>query len=254
MILNPNIPMGLLSTPEEKEILLKRYGMDEVEVVPFDKKISKLPAFLFLREELIKKRNARGIVVGNDFRFGVGRSAGALELVRWGLEFEIPIWVVPPIKHQRKTVSSTLIRDLFSQNKYRAGQGFLGHPYLIGGKVVKGRSLGKKLGFPTANLDLPPGKVVPRGVFVVRAKVDHREYKGVCNIGVRPTLGRKNKVSVEAHLFGKPGSLRGKWMSLELVSWIRAEKRFKSLSELTRAIKKDVAKANASKVVHFQAK
>jgi riboflavin kinase/FMN adenylyltransferase len=74
--------MGLLSTPEEKEILLKRYGMDEVEVVLFDKKISKLPAFLFLREELIKKRNARGIVVGNDFRFGVGRSAGALELVR----------------------------------------------------------------------------------------------------------------------------------------------------------------------------
>lgn len=249
MLLNPSTPMALLSSPEEKKYLLRHYGINEVEMLEFGKKISKLPAFVFLRDELVRKRGARGIVIGSDFRFGVGRSAGALEMVRWGQEFEIPVWVVPPVKRQGKPISSTAIREFLAHNQYKKALGFLGHSYVIAGKVVKGQSIGKKLGFPTANIEIPQGKILPRGVFVVKATVSAegknrlKSYGGVCNIGFRPTLGKKNRVCVEAHLFGEPGALRGKILVLELLSWLRGEKKFDSLIQLVQAIKKDVKKA-----------
>ncbi len=237
---------ALLSDPIEKERLIRDHGVDEVLLLDFDKKIATLRPFLFFRDVLLRGFNAKGVVVGLDFRFGTDRSAGALELVRWGGEFGIPVWVIPPVRWNRRVVSSTLIRQLLRADQLGQANAYAGHPYLIHGTVVKGRGAGTKLGFPTANLRIAPAKILPRGVFAVAGWVQNgrmKPFQGVCNIGIRPTLLKSSPVSVEVHLFGRPGLLIGKRVFVQLLHRLRKEKRFSSVAALKRAIAADVRRA-----------
>lgn len=246
MVLDESARRRLLSNELEKDRLLRTGGMDDVKIVRFDRKISEMKAFSFFRDFLIKKYHAKGIVVGMDFRFGAGRSGGVLELVRWGQDFHIPIWVIPPVKFRRKVVSSTLIRDLMERGSFRVASNFLGHPYLIAGKVVRGRGVGTSLGFPTANVSTADEKILPRGVYAVRVRIGRNSksvINGVANIGVRPTFANDARPWLEVHLFGRQGSLRGKTVFVELVDRIRGEKRFPGVEALRRQITKDVEKA-----------
>jgi len=249
MVLDESARKLLLSDETEKQWLLRAQGMDEVKILQFDHHLAETRPFGFFRDWLLKKFDARGVVVGADFRFGAGRSAGAVELVRWGIDFGIPVWVISPVKFRRQVVSSTLIRGLFEQGKFKAACDFLGHPYLIAGRVVKGRGVGRGIGFPTANLQTRPEKVLPTGVFAVRARVGaspasaRRAIDGVANIGVRPTFIETSHPLVEVHLFGKPGELVGKFMSVQLVKRIRAEKKFPGVEALKAQIARDVRTA-----------
>ncbi|MCG3203667.1 MAG: Riboflavin biosynthesis protein RibF [Elusimicrobia bacterium] len=248
MVLNPAAFPRLLSDAVEKETLLKLHGIDEVKVLNFSRKIAGLKPFAFFRDILIRSLNAKGVVIGADFRFGKERSAGALELVRWGGEFEIPVWVIPPVKIHRQIVSSSLIRRYLEGNYYRQALNYLGHPYLVQGRVVQGRHLGRKLGFPTANLQVAKGKILPRGVFAVRGTIKNcrtPSFEGVCNIGSRPTVSHTSKMVLEVHIFGETPSLVGKTIQVELVHRLRGEKKFKSLDQLKRAIASDVYQAKA---------
>jgi len=248
MVLDAKARRLILSSELEKRKLLARFGMDEVELIPFSKDLAAMRPFGFFREILLKKFKAIGIVVGNDFRFGAQRSAGALELVRWGEDFGIPVWVISPVRWKRQVVSSTLIRALFSEGRYKKATGFLNHPYLIAGKVVRGHGMGSKIGVPTANIDVHPDKVLPRGVFAARAWVQGSEQRrggilpGVCNIGVRPTFGGA-RPTVEIHFPGRKVQLRGRTLLVELGRRLRSEKRFRSVGELKRQIALDIASA-----------
>ncbi len=248
IVLNQDASKLLLSDVEEKKYWLAKHGLDEVEVLNFDDKILSCKPFHFVRDVLIKKYNARGVVVGADFRFGAGRSAGAVELVQWGGEFEIPVWVVPPVKWNGKVVSSSLIREALANARMEAAGNLLGHPYSVYGHVVKGNARGRKIGFPTANLQVAPEKLLPAGVFAVTGWINGKNakktpFKGVCNIGVRPTLYDAAPVLTEVHLFGLNRNLVGKRMLVELRKRLRGEKKFTSLKKLQAAIAKDVERA-----------
>lgn len=246
MILDPNHPLRVLSDAREKDVLLRRFGVDEILFWKFTKSTSVLRPFTFLKTVLIEGMNAKGIVVGADFRFGADRSAGVHELVRWGQEFEIPVWVVAPVKHQRHVVSSSMIRHLLETGKVKRATALLGHPYLIAGRVVRGHQRGRKLGFRTANIQPPAGKVLPHGVFAVTAWTNDQKkkiLKGVCNIGVRPTVEASGLVNVETHLFDVSRNLLGKTLYIELQRYLRAEKKFSSPAELSRQIARDVRQA-----------
>jgi riboflavin kinase/FMN adenylyltransferase len=246
MVLDPAHALRLLSDAREKEALLKSFGIDEVVFWKFTKETSSLRPFAFLKTILIQQLKAKGIVVGADFRFGAERAAGVHELVRWGQEFEIPVWVIPPVKRNRHVISSSIIRHLLETHKIKQATGFLGHPYLIGGKVTRGHQRGRDLGFRTANIAPPAGKVLPRGVFAVSAWIQGRSkkiYAGVCNIGVRPTVESKGALNVETHLFHLSRNLLGKVLFVELRHFLRPEKKFSSPLELSRQIALDVKRA-----------
>ncbi len=247
MVLDPNAPHRILSDAAEKQYLLKSHGIDDVMFFNFDKKASEMKPFAFFRSILFERLKAKGIVVGADFRFGAGRAAGAVELVRWGEEFEIPIWIISPVKHSHKIVSSSLIRQLMETNHFKQAIGFLGHPYLIEGHVVRGRQVGREIGFPTLNIRTSPGKVLPRGVFVVRGEVIRPKpilFEGVCNIGTRPTFLKKSELAVEVHAFGDlPEMMVNKKVRFDLLHWLRPEKKFSGIGALKKAITADVFNA-----------
>lgn len=248
MVLDPASPHRLLSSPVEKEALLREQGIDDVKFLNFDEKFSLIKPFAFFRNLLLKDLNAKGVVVGSDFRFGLGRAAGALELVRWGEEFEIPVWVIAPVKVRRQVVSSSLIRQLLDANHFKQALCFLGHPYLIQGCVRPGRQVGRKIGFPTANVSVERGKILPRGVFAVRGAIlggNKTSFEGVCNIGTRPTFLRSPSVTVEVHIFGDVPRLIGKTLQVELLHRLRSEKKFENKQQLQRAIASDVYRAKA---------
>ena len=248
MVLDAKARRLILSSELEKRHLLARFGIDEVALIPFSKDLAAMRPFGFFREVLIKKYRAIGVVVGSDFRFGAQRSAGALELVRWAEDFGIPVWVISPVRWNRQVVSSTLVRALFEEGRFEKASGFLNHPYLIAGKVVRGRGMGTKIGVPTANVDVHPDKILPRGVFAVRAWARGNEnragavLRGVCNIGVRPTFGGA-RPSVEVHFPGKKLNLRGKTLFVELERRLRSEKRFRSVDALKVQIARDIRAA-----------
>ena len=245
MVLDTKARRLLLSTELEKRDLLTGFGIDEVELLPFSKEMAAMRPFGFFKEVLLKRFRAVGIVVGTDFRFGAERAAGALELVRWGEEFEIPVWVISPVRWARTVVSSTLIRNLLENGFFQRATAFLNHPYLIAGRVVRGHGMGTKIGVPTANLDVHADKVLPRGVFAVNAWVEGHKNRpggrlfGVCNIGVRPTFRGKHP-TVEVHFPGKKLNLRGRTLFVELERRLRSEKRFKSVEDLKRQISRDI--------------
>jgi len=248
MILDKKFPYHLLTTPEEKKFLIRKSGIRRVVSLNFDKKLSEMRPFNFFRDLLINQHGARGLVVGHDFRFGVNRSAGAEQLVQWGQEFEIPVWVIPPVKKGRNIISSTKIRKALNQNRFHEALSFMGNGYVVMGKVVKGQGRGKDLGFPTANLKISKEKILPRGVFAVRGSPVAPRMKwsyGVCNIGVRPTFYKTSRLSVEVHFFGRKRSFLGKYLVLELRRKIRPEKKFSSAQQLIAALQSDTRKARA---------
>lgn len=249
MVLEKTALSVLLTTSFEREWLIRKHGIDEVIFLDFNKQIAHVAPFQFFRDVLIERYQAKGIVVGADFRFGFNRSAGAVELVRWGLEYEIPVWVIPPVKKRGVIVSSSHVRMLLQNNQMRLLQGFLGHPVVVGGIVVKGRGLGKKIGFPTANIKQEPHKGLPRGVFAVRGWINKKAFTGVCNIGVRPTVSKNGSISVEVHSFGPVIPRPGQRVLIELLHALRPEKKFTSREELTRAIAKDVKRAKT--MLHY---
>jgi riboflavin kinase/FMN adenylyltransferase len=252
MILNPNQSLSLLNTRFEKEWLIRKFGIDEVSFLDFSRKISRMKAFHFFKQILLEKYSAKGVVVGADFRFGNNRNAGAVELVRWGQEYGIPVWVVPPVKWQGQVVSSSRIRQYLDENRYIKAINLLGHCYSIEGPVIHGRKLGGQLGFPTANLKIETGKYYPTGVYAVDGEVFQRkgsmclkraDFKGVCNIGYRPTINKGKSLNVEVHMFRKNGNFYGKTILIRLIKRLRGEKKFKNIEDLKIAIKNDVKAA-----------
>jgi len=247
MVLNKANPVSILSTPSEKEYLIQSLGVDEVRSLSFNSQFSKIKPYAFFRSILMKEFKAKGVVVGLDFRFGMNRAAGAIELVRWGQEQRIPVWVIPQVKLRSKVVSSTEIRSHLMESRYGTAMRLLGHPYLVEGTIVKGRGQGKKIGFPTTNIEPVSGKVLPGGVFVVRGRLKADRggpvFYGVCNIGRRPTFLKKSSVLIEPHWFGQRIPQTGQTVLLELLRYLRAERKFNSEADLKSAIKRDVVRA-----------
>ncbi|MFN4071183.1 MAG: riboflavin kinase, partial [Thermus caldifontis] len=180
---------------------------------------------------------ASRIYVGEDFRFGKGRNGGPEDLARVA-----PVRTVPLLTLGGEPVKSSRIRTLLQEGRVEEARHLLGRPYGTYGVVVEGEKLGRKLGFPTANLAVHPQKVLPPGVFAVEAQGAFGRYKGVANVGTRPTLDG-NERRLEVHLLGFTGELYGEEMRIAFLKRLREERRFPSLEELKTQIAKDVASA-----------
>lgn len=230
----------LINTIEDRVHLLKEKGMDEVVVLPFDKKMQSSPWQEFLRL-LVESYGAKGLVCGHDFRFGHKGEGNADLLQHYCEERGMPCCVVPEQRLGEITVSSTHIRKLLEAGQIEEANKFLGHPHILTGEVVSGRKLGRTLGIPTANLSIPQDVVsLPFGVYACKAQVGGSTYLAVTNIGNRPTVGG-HRITVEPWLLDFDGDLYGKELTLQFFRFLRPQQKFPSLDALKEEIVKNAA-------------
>lgn len=230
---------GLLTSLEERRAKLLEYGVDRVEVIEFTKEFSSLTASGFIDEYVRRKFGADALVMGYDNRLGCDLK-GSEEIRPAFAGCSPEIFVAGRKDSGDMAVSSTRIRRALSEGNIEQASAMLGYDYTIGGVVVHGQKLGRKLGFPTANLEMDePLKVIPaHGAYYVKVRVCGEEYGGMCNVGVRPTVGGSCPV-IEAHLFGFDREIYGEKIEISFVRRIRGEKKFSGLEELKRQLEMD---------------
>lgn len=234
----------LLTTPDEREALLRQAGADTVHFADFET-VHAMDGEAFFRDELCAKLRPAGLVCGFNFRFGYRGGAGADDLARWGREAGIPVRVLPAMESDECVISSTWIRRLVAEGDVERAAQLLTQPYTIRGVVEHGRHLGHTLGFPTVNLRLTPGKVAPKsGIYAARVRFPDgdtmRELPGVCNIGSRPTVNNDTgDVTVETYIIGCSAELYDARIAVSLYRYLRGEIRFPSLDALSRQIGHD---------------
>lgn len=236
--------LQLLTSIDEKINLLKRFGIDNVVVVPFTRGFSQLTAAEYIERFLIEKFNPKCIVIGYDHRFGSNRE-GDIGLIRTYAErhaFEL-------IEIQKQqvdeiTVSSTKVRNALLEGKVRQAHQLLGHYFTLTGVVVKGRQIGTKIGFPTANLNIlfEHKLVPPDGIYAVYVQHQQTRYKGMLYIGLRPTLQDKYARSIEVNIFDFNKNIYGDKLVVELAAFIRSDAQFDDLEQLTNQLKEDERK------------
>ena len=224
----------LLTTLQDRFRLLLRYGIDHVYPFPVTPKVMSTPWEDFL-EELLGS-GAVGFVCGDDFRFGSRGEGNAEKLRQFCRERKLPCVIVPEQNLDGVRISSSYIRKQIGEGDMATAVRFLGHGHMLTGTVVTGRRLGHKLGFPTANIELPQGVIVPRhGVYACRAYVGEKSYLAVCNVGNRPTV-QGHQVRTETWLLDFDGDLYGQSVTLEFMYFLRPEQRFESLDALKKAV------------------
>ncbi|MBQ1678007.1 MAG: bifunctional riboflavin kinase/FMN adenylyltransferase [Oscillospiraceae bacterium] len=249
----------LLSTVEDRIRLIRGlYGLEDVFVLPFSEEFMHLPWQAFL-ELLVREHGAAHLVCGWDYRFGYLGAGNAGTLRGWCAAHGLGCDVIPPRVIDGVTVSSTYLKTLIEAGETEAAIRYYGHPHTMCGTVQPGRHLGRTLGFPTANLLPPPELVLPRdGVYAVRATLGEpggqamlvptenagavahnvRRYKGVCNVGTRPTVGGHRR-TVETWLEGFEGDLYGRELTLEFFRFLRPEQSFPDLEALRAQVERD---------------
>lgn len=234
----------LLTTQNEKDELLLSAGVDEVTTLPFDNILRDMSPKDFWEEILLGKLGMRKIIVGEDFRFGKNREGDVDFLLQLGSLHAVEVFVIPPLKIGNKVVKSDEIRKLLKKGKVSKASKLLGRFYSLRGRVVRGMSLGRKLGFPTANLEIPKEKLKPMmGVYAVKVKVEDVFFRGICYLGKRPTLSASGETVCEVHIFNEDKDFLGLTMEVFLIEAIRKEKKFSSLEELSRQIERDIIEA-----------
>jgi len=228
---------GFLMDLQEKVEALRGVGVELILAVPFNEEFARRPPEDFLED--LRALQASRIYVGEDFRFGRGRAGGPEALERVA-----PTRVVPLLSLGGEAVKSSRIRALLKEGKVEEARHLLGRPYGAYGVVVEGDRMGRRLGFPTANLAVHPLKVLPPGVYAVEAEGAFGRYKGVANVGTRPTLGGEER-RLEVHLLGFAGELYGEEVRVRFLKRLREERRFPSLEALKAQIAQDVEAARA---------
>ena len=237
---------GRLLTSVEDRVRLIRdlYGIRTVRVLPFTDEFKHMPWEAFL-DLLVRDYGAAWLVCGWDYRFGYLGQGDATRLRQWCLLHELGCDVIDKFTMDGITVSSTLLKGLIESGDTEAAIRWYGHPHVLSGPVQPGRHLGHTLGFPTANLIPAPEILVPhRGVYAVRGYFEGGSRPGVCNVGVRPTVGG-HRQTVETWLSGFDGDLYGRTLRLEFYRWLRPEQTFPDLEALRTQVQKDQAEALA---------
>lgn len=235
-------PVPLLTTVEDRAGLMRRlYGITDVLVGHYDERMRATPWREFVTGTLLRENGAIHLVAGEDFRFGYRGEGDAARLKALCGELGLGCDVIPKVTRGGEAVSSTRIRRLVARGEMAEAVALLGHPHLLTGRVLHGKGLGAGLGFPTANLAPPSGLAVPAyGAYAARVALDSgKSWPAVTNVGVRPTLGDGNAVTVESWLLGFDGDLYGQTIRVELYTRLRPERRFASPQALRAQVRAD---------------
>ena len=240
MILNKSHEIKMIDTIDEKINLLEKTGLDNLIIHPFDNNFSKIRAKEFVEEILVKKLKIKEIIIGYDHKFGKDREASVKDLKKFGQDYIFNVKEIPAEEIDSIAISSTKIRDAILNGEIEKCNKFLGRNFILTGKVVYGEGLGKKIDFPTANIEIKETyKIIPKnGVYLVKTKINSNTYFGMMNIGIRPTVGGTNK-SLEIHFFNFKDNIYGKNVSIEIIKKIRDEEKFSSIDQLKIQLKKD---------------
>ena len=244
MFFNNNLSNFRISNQKQKINSLKKHNVDFVIIKKFNKKFSKIKSTNFIKNILVSKLQAKFIFVSNNFRFGNRREGDVKQLIKYEKIFNYKIVKPKPLSKNKKIISSSLIRNLLMKGKIKKANGFLNREWSIEGMVKKGRQLGKKIGFPTANIDIKDYIIAKTGVYAVKVKKygTNKFIRGIANLGYRPTFNQK-KILLEVHLFNFSKNLYNKYLTVNFLKFIRKEKKFKNVSELKKQIKIDISKA-----------
>tara|TARA_B100000902_G_scaffold348758_1_gene356893 strand:- start:348 stop:1271 length:924 start_codon:yes stop_codon:yes gene_type:complete len=241
MFFNKSIKNFRLSNNKQKISLLKNLGVDFVITKKFDKNFSKTKSVNFIKNILFKKVNAKFIFVSNNFKFGNKREGNVRLLIQNEKKYNYKVVNPKPFIINKKIVSSTLIRGLLEKGQLSKANKLLDRVWSIEGTVQKGRQLGKKIGFPTCNIDIKDYVLAKPGVYAVNVFKENeiKSLKGIANLGYRPTFNQR-KILLEVHLFNFTGNLYNKYLSVEFSKFIRNEKKFKNIKQLRDQIKIDL--------------
>ncbi|MEB3338600.1 MAG: bifunctional riboflavin kinase/FAD synthetase [Leptolyngbyaceae bacterium] len=239
----------LLTPLDEKVLALEKLGVEQLVLLPFDRELAALTPQAFVETILVQQLQAKHISVGADFCFGRQRAGTAVDLEAIAALHGIETTIVPLQTYQGERISSSTIRQALQSGDLQTANQHLGRPYSLIGTVVQGQQLGRTIGFPTANLQLPEQKFIPRhGVYAVRVHLESGDHQhpllGVMNIGNRPTLAGTHQ-TIEIHLRDWWGDLYGQTLIVNLEGFLRPEQKFASLEELKAQIQVDCEAAKA---------
>ncbi|WP_035652922.1 bifunctional riboflavin kinase/FAD synthetase [Flavobacterium sp. ASV13] len=246
MVLQEKSEIKLLNTIAEKTKLLEATGIENLIIHPFNESFSRLTAEEFVHSILVDQFQIQKIIIGHDHRFGRNRTANIDDLIAFGAEYGFEVEQISAQEIQDVSVSSTKIRKALDEGNMALANDYLGYDYFLSGEVVKGKQLGRTIGFPTANIQIGEDyKLIPKiGVYAVKAIVDQKEVFGMMNIGFNPTVNGQ-KQTIEVHLFDFDEDIYGKQIEVSLLKYLREEQKFGSVDLLKEQLNQDKLNALA---------
>ena len=242
MFFNKKIKNHRINSLSQKIIQLRKFKIDFLILIKFNKKFSSICAEKFIKEIIYKKTKSKYIFVSKNFKFGRKRLGNIQTLKKYQSVYGYKTIITSPLKKSKKIISSTLIRKKISLGKIQEVNKLLCRSWSIKGKVIRGMKRGRKIGFPTCNINLKDYIVPKLGVYSVLAITNQFKKKGIANIGYRPTFNGQNLI-LEVNIFGINKNLYNKDIKVDFVKFIRAEKKFKNLEHLRKQIKIDIKQA-----------
>ena len=245
-ILNPDKPLKLINSVKERTELLNRSKVDNLIIHPFDKNFSELDPEKYVVEILVKKLKAKIILIGYDHKFGKNRTADITDLKIYGKKYGFKVIEIKAKEISNIAISSTKIRKAISEGNISTAKKYLGYDFSLSGKIVHGKSIGRTLGFPTANIEVKEEyKLLPKnGVYLIQSVINHNKYFGMMNIGIKPTIKESSK-TIEVNFFDFEGDLYHKNIEVNIKKFIRDEIKFDSLELLKSQILKDKINCNS---------
>ena len=240
MVLQKDTSLKLINTIDERAQLLEGLGLDHLVIHPFTLDFSRYHAETFVEEILVNSLNAKKVIIGYDHRFGRNRNANIEDLKRFGEQLGFEVEEISKQELEDVAVSSTKVRKSLEVGDVALANNYLDQAFMLTGTVVKGRSLGRTIGYPTANLDIAEDyKLIPaQGVYVVQSRINGKIVYGMMNIGTNPTVGGSAQ-TIETYFFDFSKDLYGQELEIQLLDRIRDEKTFASVDELVKAMKED---------------
>jgi riboflavin kinase/FMN adenylyltransferase len=233
--------LKLITTTKEKCELLQRFGIDHVLVFPFTKEFAQMQAADYISTIIANGLKTESLVIGYDHRFGSNREGNIETLKELSTTYNFKVEEIPAQEINQLNVSSTRIRKAIDEGDVITANEFLGYSFFVTGVVVKGKQLGRTIGYPTANIFVEDkDKLIPKiGVYAVNVVVEGKRYKGMLNVGTNPTTDTDNAIKIEVNIFDFDKEIYGEAIKVEFIKWIRNEEKFANLEELKNALAND---------------
>tara|TARA_R110002096_G_scaffold315942_2_gene510235 strand:- start:2875 stop:3801 length:927 start_codon:yes stop_codon:yes gene_type:complete len=244
MVLQKDTNIKLLNTIDEKITILEKLGLDVLIIHPFTREFSRLTATEFVRDILVNTLNIKKVIIGYDHRFGRNRTANISDLITFGSTYNFTVDEIPAQEIDDVSVSSTKIRKALEDGDIETANSYLGYEYMLTGTIIKGKGIGKQLGYPTANLYIAEDyKLIPKnGAYVVNSSIADKTIYGMMNIGYNPTVNGTEK-SIEINFFDFDADLYDQKIQINILVRLRDEHKFESIEALKAQLAKDKEKS-----------
>lgn len=236
-----HVEAKVLTTNEEKMHIFEQLGIDYLIECPFTKEIMCMEAEEFIRK-IVTQLHVKCIVVGEDFHFGHNRRGDYRMLSEYAMQYGYEVIVVKKMQEDARDISSTFVREEIMKGNIEKANHLLGYRYFVTSVVKHGNQIGRTIGMPTINQIPPAEKLLPpNGVYITEVYIDEKKYRGVTNVGCKPTVGGENPIGVETHLLDFAGDVYDKLVTVEFISRVREERKFSSIEELKCQMQNDIA-------------